>query len=604
MSAMQRRLWVGIALLALGGAASAGALELEIEVREGGEGPPGELAPTDIQIQFGGKEAAVTKLRYVEGLSETKLYIGAEMPAQDFPLIEAALEEMIEKLPAGVEVSLGGAPFTSDKAKLREVLALGVEIPGKTPDAGMVEIWDFGQGYRIHGRPILDKYTLLASQLARVPGQKRVVMYRESLELRQDGLDTRDMNIRTGSVRQNDADMLRNEDDMQRLGTIAAVSRVRFYTSNSSTNVAAMNDHGLNSVAGHTGGKPLLGGGNPADVLRVALEDLPGYYVATFDAELKGNGARRNLKAQVRRKGSDAKFARSFLIDLPGLESIGAATEDLLAKEAVDATLEIQSQQWVFRGPDGKPMVIVCAGAPASALEGANADKGVAVELSLGAGYKNAAGWSTEAQRRSRQVFDRKAFGNAQKKGDVTVDVAASGALPGPGMHAWKTVLKSESDGAFGVIETEVGAHDLSRPMSTSDVLITRRAIPIKPDTPAEPWGDLLDFGGMRLIPESTRELKVGEPVLFTYRLYNAPAEMIQNPPPVQLALFKDEQQLESFDGQGQSRVIEGSSEIHYVGSIETKGLEPGEYLILSAVPGREDERHPYVEGAFRLVKK
>jgi hypothetical protein len=140
--------------------------------------------------------------------------------------------------------------------------------------------------------------------------------------------------------------------------------------------------------------------------------------------------------------------------------------------------------------------------------------------------------------------------------------------------------------------------------MSTSDVLITRRAIPIEPGAAAPPWGDLLDFGGSRLIPESTREFKVGEPVLFSYRLYNAPAEMIQNTPPVQLALFQDEQQLESFDGQGQSRVIEGANEIHYVGSIETKGLAPGEYLILSAVPGREDARQPYVEGAFRLVKK
>jgi hypothetical protein len=170
-------------------------------------------------------------------------------------------------------------------------------------------------------------------------------------------------------------------------------------------------------------------------------------------------------------------------------------------------------------------------------------------------------------------------------------------------MHPWKVALKDEQGGIFGVLQKTVGVHDLARPLATSDILLTRRAVPVKPDTPAEQWGDLLDFGGSRLIPESTREFKTGDPVLFTYRLYNAPQEMLDNPPPVQLALFKDEQQLETFDGQGESRAVPGKNEIQYVGSIQTKGLEPGEYLILSAVPGREDERHPYVEGAFRLVK-
>ena len=622
--------WLGLlSLLGLLGATASG-LELEIEVRDGRESAVERLGKDDFDIEFGGKVAVIEKLRYVEGLAETKLYIAAEMPPTDLALVQAAVGKLIEGLPEGLEVSLGGAPFTSDKAKLREYLALGTELPGKSPDAGFAKLWDFGQAYRVQGRPVLASYAQLASQLAAVPGQKRVILYRPGLELRQDGLDTRDMNIRSGQLRQNDANLLRNDDDMQRFGTIAAASRVRFYTTNATTdprggadrgqgglsgrsasrrpdattNLSADSDHGLTGVALHTGGKAALGGGNADDVVRTALEHLPGYYVATIDPELQGKGVRKNIKVSVSRKGVDADFPRGFLMDIPGLGSLGAGRTDLLAKESADATMQIQSRHWVFRGPDGKPMVLISAGAPAMTLESSKADKGVAVELALAGGYRDGDGWLTTANRVSRQVFDKKAFAAAQKKGGVTIDVTASGSLPGPGMHAWKTVLRNTAGGAFGVIEEEVGAHDLNRPMATSDVLLTRLAVPIEADAPAEPWGDLLDFGGSRMIPESTNEFKVGEPVLFTYRLYNAPKDMIQNPPPVQLALFKDEQQLDSFDGQGQSRVVDGKAEIQYVGSIQTKGLGPGEYLILSAVPGREDERQPYVEGAFRLVKK
>ena len=592
-----------ILLLALFGVPSP-AVEIEIEVVDGKGAPVDGLAAEDLQLTVGRSASGLEGLRYVDGLSETKLYIGAEMPPTDFTVVHKAVSALIETLPPDVEVSLAGAPFTSDKAKLREHLALGLDLARKGPDAGLVKIWDFAQGYLVQGKPVLDNYALLASQLAAVPGQKRVVLYRQSLELRQNGLDTREMTIRTGQLRQNDADMLGNEEDVERLGTIAALARVRFYTTNVSVNVSSIDDQGLNAVARHSGGKAVLGGSNAEDVLRVAMEDLPGYYVATIDPPFEGKGSRVNLKASVSGKGVTARLPRAFLLDFPGLEAIAGPREDLLALDEAAGKLPVRVERWVFRGPDGGPLIILSAGASVDALGSAPADKGLAVELALAGGIRAGDGWAPAAQRRSRQIFEKKAFANAQKRGDFWVDVTASGGLPGPGMHAWKTVLRDEQGKAFGAVSGSVGVHDLSRPMSTSDVLLTRRAIPLKPDTPAEPWGDLFDFGGSRLIPESTREFNPGEPVLFTYRLYNPPQEMLDSPPPVQLALFKDEQQLESFDGQGEVRVIPGRKEIQYVGSIQTKGLEPGEYLILSAVPGREDERQPYVEGAFRLVKK
>ena len=578
-------------------------VDIELEIVDEKGAPIEGLTAGDLQLQIGRSDTGVSGLRFVEGLSETKIYIGAEMAATDYAPIERAIGAMIETLPQGVEVSLGGAPFTSDKAKLREYLGLGVELARRGPDGGIVRIWNFGQSYRIQGQPVIDSYTLLASQLGAIPGQKRVVMFRQSLELRQDGLDTREMTIQRAQLRQNDADMLRNEDDLDRLGTVAALSRVRFYTTNASVNVSSMNEQGLNAVARHTGGKPALGGSNPGDVLRLALEDLPGYYVATVTPEFEGKGTRLNWKASLERKGAAAKLPRGYLLDLRGLDGLATPRENLLSRDEAAGKLPVRSEHWVFRGPEGAPMILVSAGAPADELATSAGDNGVTVELALAAGARDGEGWSVSAERRSRQLFEKKAFAKAQKDGGVWLEVNASGKLPGPGMHPWKIALEDGQAGIFGAIQTTVGVHDLARPLATSDILITRRAVALRPETPAEPWGDLLDFGGSRLIPESTREFRTGDPVLFTYRLYNASQEMLDQPPPVQLALFRNEQQLESFEGQGESRVVPGKNEIQYVGTIQTKGLEPGEYLILSAVPGREDERHPYVEGAFRLVK-
>ena len=98
-----------------------------------------------------------------------------------------------------------------------------------------------------------------------------------------------------------------------------------------------------------------------------------------------------------------------------------------------------------------------------------------------------------------------------------------------------------------------------------------------------------------------------GDTVLFTYRLYNPPAAMLQGEPELQVALLQNEQQIGDFDWQGRARVIEnadGSKEIQYMGAVMTKGLAPADYLILCAVPGRDDERQPYIEGAFRIAEK
>ena len=177
-------------------------------------------------------------------------------------------------------------------------------------------------------------------------------------------------------------------------------------------------------------------------------------------------------------------------------------------------------------------------------------------------------------------------------------------ALPSAGWQEWKLALRDETASTHGIDEQRLWAPDFSKPLATSTMLLTRRAVEAGGKTDAEPWGELLDYGKTRFVPESAREFRASETVLFTYRLYNPTQAMLAEAPAPQVALLRNDEQIGDFQVSSESRILDGKKEIQYMGALRTDNLEPGEYIILSAVPGRNDERQPYVEAKFRLVAK
>ena len=364
-----------------------------------------------------------------------------------------------------------------------------------------------------------------------------------------------------------------------------------------------MNLPGLNRIASATGGRPMLGTGDPGAIFDLILEDAgAGYYLLSYDPELKGDGSRRSIKVDVQRKGVRVRGPDAYL-DLEGLADAGSAKPSPLDLDAAGADLSIEVSHAFFRGSDGKPLLIWAVGADAANLEPQADGKRVSVALTAAGGAAGAGGdWTARGGRTSRQVFDRKAFENAQKKDGVAVEVSFQTALGGPGPQKLKLVLRDESSDRYGVDETERFAPDFARPLATSTLLVSRRAVETKKAEQTPEWGAVLDYDGTRILPEATREFQVGDTLLFSYRLYNTPPEMLRQAPPPQIALMRNEVQLESFQLQAESRV-DGDT-VQYMGAIKTGGLEPGDYILLSAVPGREDERQPYVETSFRLIEK
>jgi|GEM_PF-3410891 len=597
------RLAIVLALLIPASVGAQGLLELEVRATQK-DAPVSDLKQINFTLKEAGKAKEIESIEYIEEPTETKLYIALEAPATDFPRIQQAIERFVaDGLPAGMEVSMGGAPFTSDRALLSQYASMGVALASQSPDSGLPKLWGSGAQFELQGEAALSRYIELAARLQTVPGRKAVLMFRPDIQTTRQGLDFRTTE-QTAQNRENiDVDFTRTEQTLNRLGAVALFSQTTFYPAYSAQ-AGGMNQQGLAQIASATGGKAVLGTSDPAVAFKMVLDDARDYYVLGFKPTLTGKGNPRSIKVDVDRKGVRLRHAKSFL-DIEGLGAAPAEATSALDADG-DSELSTISQYHVFRGDDGKPLLLFTGGADLQELEAKEAGKGFEVSLTLAGGFSDGAeGWSVKQQRTVRQVFAKKPFQKAQKDGGVLVDVSAV-VRPSPGEQDWKLVLRDENSGKLGIDQRKFLVPSFTLPLDTSSMVVTRRAVPIE-GAEAQPWGALLDYGESRFIPESSTEFTVGDTVLFTYRLYGPPAALLQGEPQVQVALLKDEAQLDSFEWQGSAQVVEGAGgakEIQYMGAIRTNGLEPGSYLILSAVPGRDDARQPYIEGAFQLKKK
>ena len=431
-----------------------------------------------------------------------------------------------------------------------------------------------------------------------------MALFRPHLRLETDGLDTRQMrgDRRGGAFRQVETDVTRNQTLLEEIASQALFSRVAFYPADSSGS-SGLSKQGLNNLATLTGGRPLLGAGELGRIFDLVLEDSRSYYILGYQPELEGRGRLVSLKVEAASKDVRVRTVKKYL-DFEGLTLIPSGPA-ALDEDADKAQLPIQVSYSFFRGDDGRPVVIFTGGVAASAVKVSEAKRGVGVDLTLAGGVPDpGGGWAASQTRRLRQTFKKSAFAKAQAQSGLTIDVSSLAALPGSGFKDWKLVLRDENGGDYGADQRRLAVPDFSLPLATSTLLLTRRAVEIKGQSEPQPWGDLLDYGSTRFVPESAREFHAGETVLFLYRLYNPPEEMLAQPPPAQIALLKNEVQIADFSVQAENSADRVKKEIHYMGALRTDNLEPGDYLILSAVPGRDDARQPYVEAGFRLVKR
>ena len=299
-------------------------------------------------------------------VAPTWIYVATEVGPQDVGRATDALRSfLIDGLRPGFKVSIGGRPFSADRAQLLGTLNTLIRGPiGGDGYPGLVDLaWQMGDdvaversmaatfkrqhdglaplpGFHVRPDPIdmdgsqarpyltmgradrqlpvygdvrLNQYYDLVESLAQLPGKKAIVLMRPGLRMGPD-----------------------NQGLMQDLASYAVRRRVSFYTVDSrglnaqipaeERQIPFMMDRrrrpgepdligqleersllreGLDSLARETGGRSIIGTNRLAEIFEKVAEDASGYYVVSYyPIDQRQAGRFREVKVQVARPGA------------------------------------------------------------------------------------------------------------------------------------------------------------------------------------------------------------------------------------------------------------------------------------------------------------
>jgi len=367
-------------------------VELEVRVTDRSGAPIADLSRADFTLKEDGVTHDVAGVQFVPPAEPIKVrwerpdgqpsaeveeiapprtptwvYVASEAAAHDAPKVEAAIRAfLLNGLPPGFKVSLGGRAFTDDRAMLLATLGRLARNPlGSDGGPGLVDVaaplFDdaandraAAQSFRrqeegmaplmgftshperietsggpfaqpmitsgrvdrqlpVYGELALNQYFDLVEKLAPLPGKKAIVLMRPGLGLEIDNVGL-----------------------LLDLASFAVRRRVSFYTVDSrgleamlpvddrpipllldrrprraepdligQIEMAQLSRGGLESLARETGGKALIGTNRLADVFDRVSQDASGYYVLSYyPVDLTSAGRFRSLRVAVNRSGA------------------------------------------------------------------------------------------------------------------------------------------------------------------------------------------------------------------------------------------------------------------------------------------------------------
>lgn len=590
-----------------------GSVELEVRVTAAGGQPATGLAKSDFLLKENGKTQHVSELEFVPASGgarqPTWIYVGVQVTPQDWSRVHNAVKKFIDsKMRDDLMVSLGGAPFTNNKAELLKDLE-----SGPPANSAMISLWETDQSrVELQGRLALSRYLSLVRQLSLRPGKKTVVLFRRGLSIDQERYTPRTPRepgeFRGGTtVYQQDTDRARNQSFLDRLASEAMLSRVSFYIGDSSgvESIARDELRGLYQVAERTSGR-IVFSNDLSETFDTLLADSGGYYVLGYHPkDTRTKGRYRRISVSVARNGVGVRAPHGYFEPQP-FQDMGDALKALHLQQALQfggssTGFPIRVSYDFFRGPEGKPLMVFSAGAHPKDLTAKSEGKGVAMEfvVAVQAWETNKHEVSAYDERRSRQVFAKGAVERAGRDDNTMVEAVSALGLA-PGTYELRVVLRDEKSGGIGGYRTTIEVPDLQKPVATSTLLLTRRTV--KPDSPETAVGTLLDIGPYRFQPECSRFYRVGDPVMLLYDLYNVSGAMLANPPPLQLALERGKEPVTNFTGAGRGVPLAASKLIRYAGAINTASLQPGQYTVFVKVPGADPNQSSDLQDQFVLL--
>jgi VWFA-related protein len=592
-------------------------------------------------------------------------------PTQFVSVYESLRRFVSGPLPRGFKVSIGGLPFTADRPALLATVdamrrgpygdqrgtpplvdtaraqhqdleaerTLAAEFraqeEGVVPLQGFVARPEHVERSGAQARPFMTesrldrqlplfgdvalfRYLDLIEQLAPLPGKKLVVLFRPGLRVESD-----------------------NAGLMQQVASLAVRRRVSFYTVDSrgldplvsvegrpvpmpydrrrrqapdnvfAREMQSLSEEGLVGLARETGGKSVTGSNALGEIFQAALHDSRGYYVlGYYPTDLSANGRYRRLRVDVKRQDVKVEATRGYYEPRTG-NPFGGSDKSLKLRRALLSTLPrelgVATSLGVFADGDGSPMLVLSAGAPASAL--ADPTRRDPIEATALVRIADASGT------RLPIYFERKLTASLDDdlhrrvSGDRSLFLSMSDMMPvAPGPYQWRVVFRDDRSGKLGGAEGTIEVPDFTAPSTPSTLLVTREVVAIKDPVSVrrDPGrSDLgpLEAGGLRFIPQPSRVFRQGDTIHLLYHLYNATdADFEAAARGTPMGLLRRGLPVTGLDGFGEPFLDREHRIIRFAASFRTRSLDPGEYLVFVVLPNHEGRSVQHLASPFVLL--
>jgi VWFA-related protein len=584
----------------------------------------------------------------------TWIYISTEVGPTDTQRAAAALRRfVVSQVQPGFHVSLGGMPFTTDRAQLAAAVDSMIRDPygsaqrgalvdptyhqrldaendraiasefrqqeeGIVPLQGFVARPEKVEADAQYARPYvteqridrqlpmytevtLDRYQMLVDQLSVLPGKKVIVLLRPGLRIEAD-----------------------NSVALQRLASSAVRHRVSFYTVDSRALEAIIpaddlriplsidrrrrpnvdvfrkyetldiSHEGLQALAQETGGRAMVDTNALGDVFDRLVRDASGYYVLSYyPVDLTAAGRYRRINVTVSRPGAKVDATRGYYEPRPTTPLAGG-DKGVALRRALLADLPrdlgVLGATNVFADEQRRPVLILSAGVRAGDLQPREESGESALSATALVRIAPASGDGTPIYYERRIVSRAARRAWERARDDQTAIVSVSDLVRlEPGAYAWRVVFRDERTGRIGGAEGRVEIPDLSRPAASSTLLMTREAA-LVPDGERP---DLLGAGSLGYAPQPGRVFRQGDVVHLRFDVYNATAGEIEaaarGP---RLGLLREGKTVEDVALHGAAFAEREQQMVRFVGAIDTAHLAPGSYTVIAAPPpGVESER-------------
>jgi VWFA-related protein len=470
----------------------------------------------------------------------------------------------------------------------------------------------------LFGDVALYRYLDLIEQLASLPGKKVVVLFRPGLRVESD-----------------------NAGLMQQVASLAIRRRVSFYTVDSrgldplvsvegrpvpmpydrrrrqapdnvfAREMQALSEEGLDGLARETGGKAVTGSNGLDEIFQAVLHDSRGYYVlGYYPIDLSANGRYRRLRVDVKRQEVKVDATRGYYEPRAG-NPFGGTDKTLRLRRALLSALPrelgVATTLGVFAGDDGLPVLVLSAGAPASAL--ADLERREPIEATALVRITDASGTRLPIYFERRLTAPLDDDLRRRVSGDRSLFLSMSDMMPvAPGAYQWRVVFRDDRSGKLGGAEGIIDVPDFTAPSTPSTLLVTREVVAVKdPESvrrePGKSDRGPLEAGGLRFIPQPSRVFRQGDTIHLLYHLYNATdADFEAAARGTQMGLLRRGVPVTDLEGFGEPFLDREHRTIRFAASFRTKGLDPGEYLLFVVLPNHEGRSVQHLVSPFVLL--